>query len=403
LPAHARTRCVVVGALAVLWAVAAAAADEPRRPEAKPVTSAITYTPVPFADVPGWDDDDHLAALRAFLKSCGRLLPAARERAGGDALSAACLAAGKIGKPTRASAKAFFEEHFVANAVTHGGPAGLLTGYYEPMIPGSRTPEGVFQTPIYKRPPELASLEEGERGAAGGGGQGHNSRKASEPFATRAEIDQGALKGRDLELLYCADPVDVFFMQIQGSGRVKLTDGSIVRVHYDGKNGHPYTSIGRYLIDKGLLAADKISLGALSRWLKVDPERGRQVMWQNASYVFFRELKSTEAKGPLGALNAPLTSGRSLAVDPAYHSLGLPIYVNAPAAAPLTSFRRLMIAQDVGSAIKGPERGDIYFGSGDAAGRLAGATKRAGAFIVLLPREARLGDAADGAAMRKAQ
>lgn len=392
-----------------MWAVAAATADEPRRPEAKAVTSAITYTPVPFADVPGWDDDDHFAALRAFLKSCGRLQAAARERGGSDnrappaALSTACLAAGKIGKPSRTSAKAFFEEHFVANAVAHGGPAGMLTGYYEPMIPGSRTPQGVFQTPIYKRPPELASLEEGERGAAGGGSQGHKSQKASEPFATRAEIDQGALKGRDLELLYCADPVDVFFMQIQGSGRIKLTDGSIVRVHYDGKNGHPYTSIGRYLIDKGLLAADKISLGALSRWLKADPERGRQVMWQNASYVFFRELTGREARGPLGALNAQLTSGRSLAVDPAYHALGLPIYVNAPAAAPLTSFRRLMIAQDVGSAIKGPERGDIYFGSGDAAGRVAGATKRPGAFIVLLPREAQLGDAADGAAMRKAQ
>jgi membrane-bound lytic murein transglycosylase A len=387
-------RRAVVGTLAVV-VTTGAAAEEPLRPEVRLQAPAVTYTPMAFADVPGWAEDDHLAALMAFRQSCEHLL-LGHERMAGDkassGIAAACLAAGKIGKPTKAAAKAFFEEHFVANAVAHGGPPGLLTGYYEPLIPGSRTPQGAFQTPIYKRPPELAAAEEARK-----------SERAAEPFASRAEIDKGALNGRNLELLYCADPVDVFFMQIQGSGRVKLTDGSIVRVHYDGKNGHPYTSIGRYLIEKGLLAADKMSMGALSRWLKADPERGRQVMWQNASYVFFRELKGAEGKGPLGAMNTPLTSGRSLAVDAAYHTLGSPIFVSAPAAASLDAFRRLMIAQDVGSAIKGPERGDIFFGSGESAGRLAGATKRPGAFIVLLPKEAQLGAAADGLQARKAQ
>ena len=182
----------------------------------------------------------------------------------------------------------------------------------------------------------------------------------------------------------------MFFLQVQGSGRVKLTDGSIIRIHYDGKNGHPYSSIGRYLIEKGLLAADKVSMGALKRWLKADPERAKQVLWQNASYVFFRELKGPEANGPLGAMNAQLTPGRSLAVDTSHHALGLPIYVSGEGMTHVDkagAFNRLMIAQDVGSAIKGPERGDIYFGSGDAAGRLAGVTKHAGQFIVLLPKE----------------
>jgi len=364
----------------------------------------ISYERMSFAEVPGWAQDDHLAAFKAFVKSCERVLAQARERAGSDkapsaALVAACVAAGGLKQPTRGTARAFFEENFAVNGLSHDGPAGLLTGYYEPLIAGSRTAEGIYQTPIYKRPPDLVNLvEEAERAAASNGlSHARKTEKGIEPFATRAQIDLGILKGRNLELLYCADPVDVFFMQIQGSGRVKLTDGNIVRLHYDGKNGHPYTSIGRYLIEKGLVAADKMSMGALSRWLKANPGPARDVMWQNASYVFFRELKGAQAEGPLGAMNAPLTAGRSLAVDPAYHSLGTPIYVTAEPGSGEAEFQRLMIAQDVGSAIRGPERGDIYFGSGEAAGRVAGATKRAGTFIVLLPNEAPQHAATDGA------
>jgi membrane-bound lytic murein transglycosylase A len=235
-------------------------------------------------------------------------------------------------------------------------------------------------------------------------------RRAPNPIsrARRSQIEQGALAGRELELVYLADTVDLFFLQVQGSGRVKLPDGSVMRIHYDGKNGHPYTSIGRYLIEKGLLAADKVSMGALKRWLKADPERGKQVMWQNASYVFFRELKGEEANAPRGAMNAPLTPGRSLAVDPGYHALGLPIFVSGFGMTHVNKagvFNRLMVAQDVGSAIKGPERGDIYFGSGDAAGRLAGVTKHEGKFIVLLPREqpAQAAPPQEAAKLQKAQ
>jgi membrane-bound lytic murein transglycosylase A len=330
------------------------------------------------------------------------VLASARERSAADKpappstqLVGACnVAARATGSVNKNAAKGFFETFFTPHAVSHGGSQGLLTGYYEPVVQGSRTPEGTFQTPIYKRPPDLVNLvDETQRGTVGSAlTHARKTSKGIEPYATRAQIEQGALKGRQLELLYLTDPVEAFFMQIQGSGRVKLTDGTTVRVHYDGKNGHPYSSIGRYLIEKGLLAADRVSMGALKRWLKIEPERGKKVMWQNASFVFFRELKGGEAKGPLGAMNAPLTPGRSLAVDTSFHTLGLPIYVSGSGMSHVSkanggAFNRLMVAQDVGSAIKGPERGDIYFGSGDRAGRLAGVTKHRGEFIVLLPND----------------
>jgi membrane-bound lytic murein transglycosylase A len=362
--------------------------------------SGLTYKLLTFADLPGWEQDDHAAAFKAFLRSCERITANARERAAADKASptaaglvAACMSASQMPGPvSRAAAKAFFEQHFAPNALAHSGPAGLLTGYYEVLLQGSRKPEGEFQTPVYKRPADLVNLvDETRRGTVGAAlTHARKTDKGTEPYPTRAQIDQGALKDRNLELLYLSDAVELFFLQVQGSGRVKLTDGSVMRIHYDGKNGHPYTSIGRYLIEKGILAADKVSMGALKQWLKADPERANKVLWQNASYVFFRELKGAEASGPLGALNAQLTPGRSLAVDTSHHPLGLPIYVSGEGMTHVDksgAFNRLMIAQDVGSAIKGPERGDIYFGSGDAAGRLAGVTKHAGRFIILLPKE----------------
>jgi membrane-bound lytic murein transglycosylase A len=360
-----------------------------------------SYRPVAFADLPGWAQDDHLAAFKTFLKSCERVVANARERSADKAqapppaLAAVCEDASRRAAEikSREKARAFFEERFTPSAVVHNKRPGLLTGYYEPVLKGSRTPQGPYQTPIYKRPPDLVTvIPETHRGTVKAGTLTHvrKTDKGSEPYFTRAEIDQGALKGKGLELLYFADSVDVFFMQIQGSGRVQLTDGTTVRVHYDGKNGHPYSSIGRYLIDKAILAADKVSLGGLAAWLKADPERGNKVMWQNASYVFFRELKGEESGAPLGALNVPLTPGRSLALDPSFHALGSPVYVSAPTMKHVPNaspFNRLMIGQDVGSAIKGPERGDIYFGSGDAAGKLAGVTKHEGRFFVLVPKE----------------
>ncbi|HRD76623.1 MAG TPA: MltA domain-containing protein [Hyphomicrobiaceae bacterium] len=358
----------------------------------------VSLTPATFADLPGWASDDHLAAYRTFQRSCVRLIAAARtgNLAGKVAtplpLFAICQDA--LVKPlpkTRGAAREFFELSFAPHRVIHAGGQGLLTGYYEPLLEGSRKPTDRFTAPIYKRPADLINLvHEAERGGVGANfTHARKTLKGVVPFATRAEIEKGALKGLGLELLWLADPVDVFFLQIQGSGRIRLPDGSMVRVHYDGKNGHPYSSIGRYLIDRGILPADKLSMQALGRWLRSDPERAKPVMWHNASYVFFRELTGSEAESTLGVLEIPLTAGRSLAVDTSHHAIGSPVYVTSPTlthARTPNGFHRLMIAQDVGSAIRGPERGDIFFGSGDRAGGIAGITKHPGNFYVLLPR-----------------
>lgn len=367
--------------------------------------SGVSFERIAFSALPGWSEDDHLAALKTFLRSCERLeaaaRAAARPRKTRSRASATpppemirvCQEARRLpARLTRTLARSFFERHFAPHRVRHAKPAGLLTGYYEPVIEGSRVPTARFRTPVLRRPADLVNLVP-ESGRAGVGQGLTHARKVGtrhEPFPTRAEIEQGSLSGQGLELLYLAHPVDLFFMQIQGSGRIKLQDGSSVRLGYDGKNGHPYTSIGRYLIERGEIDANRMSLAALARWLKADPKRAQRVMWQNASYVFFRELDGEQARAPLGAMGIPLTTGRSLAVDTRYHALGTPIFVSAPTllhAHPTKTrpFQRLMIAQDVGSAIKGPERGDIYFGSGRKAGRIAGVTKHGGAFYTLLP------------------
>jgi membrane-bound lytic murein transglycosylase A len=344
----------------------------------------VQFEPASFADLDGWAEDDHVAALEAFRKSCLKLSPL-------PGLARACAAALGSAEPwTPASARAFLETHFHPHRVVTGQGEGLLTGYYEPEIEGALAPGDGYTVPVYRRPPDLVNLvEEAQRGAKAGG-LTHARRTAAghEPYATRAEIDEGALAGRGLELAYARCPVDFFFMQVQGSGVIRLPDGSRMRVTYDGKNGHPYTSIGRYLIDTGQLPAEPMSLDVLSDWLRQDLARARPVMWQNASYVFFRELPASEAGGPLGVHEIPLTPCRSLAVDPGTHRLGTPIWVASPTLTHATGadgFHRLMIAQDVGSAIRGPERGDIFFGSGAEAGRLAGQTRHPGRFFVLLP------------------
>jgi peptidoglycan lytic transglycosylase A len=369
-------------------------------PSSAPPNVAVTFEPVPFAALPGWDADDTLAALRAFRRSAKPIEVVAKiASTKTTGASPALLAAGRAAlaipeaelSPSRA--KAFFERYFEPHRVVHDGPAGLLTGYYEPVIAGSRTETETFNIPVLRRPADLENLvAEWERGALAHG-LTHARRTASglEPYATRTEIEEGALAGQGLELLWLSDPVDSFFMHIQGSGRIRFADGEMVRVTYNGKNGHPYTSIGRYLIDAGLFPADQMSLDALKEWLSADAQRGREVMRQNKSYVFFRELKGSEGESPLGTQDIPLSDGRSLAVDTAFHAIGTPVYVSAPTlthATPAGGFARLMIAQDVGSAIRGPERGDIYFGSGDEAGRLAGITKHPGNYYVLLPRQA---------------
>jgi peptidoglycan lytic transglycosylase A len=386
----------VLSVAALMLAMTGSAGATNTTPTAMPA-SKVTFEPATFADLPGWESDDHLAALKTFLMSCGKVMASEAAdvpESASAALARTCRAAASIKTPTRKAARAFFEEQFVPHRVVHPTENGLLTGYYEPVLKGSRKPEGRFQTPVYRRPPDLVNIVAETQRASMADGFSHvrQTDKGVEPFPTRAEIEQGALKGQGLELVYLADPVDTFFMHIQGSGRIELADGSTMRLNYDGKNGHPYTSIGRYLIDHKLCPANRMSMQALRKWLNADRARGQKVMWQNKSFIFFRELKGHDADGPMGAMSVPLTAGRSLAVDTAFHTLGTPIYVASPSLKHATQnatkhggFNRLMVAQDVGSAIKGPERGDIYFGSGAKAGKLAGITKNQGTFYALLP------------------
>ena len=366
--------------------------------------SKISYQPLGFEDLPDWQLDNHLLAFKTFRRSCSRVIASAAAEEGRvssarQALVNVCRraeqliveASGAAGSLTGKQAKAFFETSFIPHRVVHDGPRGMLTGYYEPVISGSRTRSAKYQTPIYARPKDLVNLV-AEKDRAVVGNKLTHARQTDaglEPYPTREQIEKGLLKGRDLELLYLADPVTAFFLHIQGSGVIELNDGTSIRVTYDGKNGRPYSSIGQYLIRTGVLGAEEMSLQALGKWLRADPERGRNVMWHNKSFVFFRELKGAEAAGAHGVMDIQLTPGRSLAFDPHYHLMGLPVYVSAPTLRHIhksKSFNRLMVGQDVGSAIKGPERGDIFFGTGAKAGRLAGVTKEKGQFFVLLPR-----------------
>ena len=336
----------------------------------------ISFRPVSFAELEGWRKDDQAEAFHALLKSC-------RKVASPDA---ACAAAIELGDGVnRETARAFFEAHYTPHVIEGAATPGFVTGYYEPEVRGSRVRSEKFQVPVYGRPDDLITLAPDTERAR------FNDRitcmrqtpEGRVPYYTREEIDAGALAGRGLELLYLDDPVELFFMQVQGSGRVRLADGSTLRLGYAAKNGHPYSSIGNLLVERGEGRPEAMTMAGVKAWLRAGLERGRKLMQENRSYVFFREI---EGDGPLGAQGVALTPGRSLAVDAAYHALGTPVFVTVPdlAAPEATPFRRLMIAQDVGSAIRGPERGDIFWGSGEAAGAIAGDTRHPARFVVLL-------------------
>lgn len=363
----------------------------------------VSYEPVTYAAMTAWAGDDHAAAFAAFLRSASHVLeriavqPSNVGRPGpSPALVEVCRRACDIGGQAAVSAhmaRGYFEENFTPHRLIHSGPRGLVTGYYEPRLPGSRVRTARYTVPVHGRPDDLVNLiDEAERGARAGQ-QTHARRTAGGlvPHFTRQEIDEGALDGCGLELVYVADPVDLFFMQVQGSGLIEFDDGSAIRVTYAGKNGYDYTSVGRYLIDSGRFPSEDMTLQALIDWLKADLVRARDVMWKNESYVFFEELGPASETATRGVDGIPLSAGRSLAVDTAFHEIGAPVYVMSPSlthagTGPSSAgFNRLMIAQDVGSAIKGPERGDLFFGSGFEAGRIAGQTKHPAQFISLRP------------------
>lgn len=344
--------------------------------------------PLAFSDLKGWAADDQAAAFQAFSGSCRAIRddvpPSRPAQPPGEALKRVCARALALGRPDAAAAREFFEREFRPWRVG----AGALTGYYEPEIEGSRTRTARFDTPLLARPPDLVTIPDGETlpGVPEGLGGARKGAAGYEPYPDRAEIENGALAGRGLELVW-TERVDAFFVHIQGSTRVRLPNGDAVRLAFDGRNGRKFTGIGRLMVERGLLAKSSTSMASIRRWLADNPDEGRALMRENQSYIFFRvdeELK--DADGPLGAQNVPLEPGRSIAVDRGIWSYGLPFWLDGrfPDGG---AIRRLVVAQDTGSAILGAARGDYFVGTGDAAGAVAGGMKQQTGFVVLLPRE----------------
>ena len=349
--------------------------------------SKIRLEEVSFNDIEGWDDDNLVEAVPTFARSFEQF---SNSLIGTDQIASyAAAVKSALGDGSSKTARQFFETFFVPHRIASPPEAGLVTGYYEPVLNASWHPTATFRYPIYKRPPDLVDVIEDQLRGAKNGVFTHMRQTPDglRKFPTRREIDQGALDGRGLELAYVEDPVDLFFLHIQGSGLLRFADSQDVRVTYDGKNGFPYTSVGRHMIAEGLFGEAELTMHVMIAWLKADLLRARALMWVNESYVFFRQLSASDPPGPLGVGKIQLTPGRSLAVDAGHHKIGTPIYVTAGELKSLSNngFSRLMIAQDVGSAIKGQERGDIYYGTGDSAGQRAGVTKCTVKFHVLLP------------------
>ncbi|MGR3616114.1 MAG: murein transglycosylase A [Paracoccaceae bacterium] len=314
-------------------------------------SAETSYQIVGFDTLEGWDKDDHASAFRAFLGTC-------RDLDDPDWRSLCALAQNHDEK----NAKAFFELFFRPVLIEDGAPA-LFTGYFEPELDGARRPGGPNRYPIYKMPPEARNTN---------------------PWLTRREILTGdAMSGRGLEIAWVDDPVELFFLQIQGSGRIRLNTGETIRVGYGGANGHPYRSIGVELVRRGIYNSHQVSAQVIKNWVRRNPAAGDELLLHNPSYVFFREVSKVPASaGPLGAMNRSVTPLRSVAVDPDFTPLGAPVWVEKDGAGKM---RRLMIAQDTGSAIKGAQRADIFFGTGDAAGQAAGQLRDPGRMLVLLP------------------
>jgi membrane-bound lytic murein transglycosylase A len=350
-----------------------------------------------FAKLDDWAASDPNAALIAFTGSCKRLV----KRNDADAFGG-ISAYGTVGDwrnvcnaalQTPGNGRQFFEAWFEpVMASNRGEEIGLFTGYYEPELNGSRKADGKFTTPLYTRPGDLVAVDlgsfrpslKGERIA------GRVDEGRLVPYATRGQIVSSGLSGRSNPLVYVDDPIGAFFLQVQGSGRVKFANGEVIRVAYDGQNGHPYTGIGRVLIDRGEVKREDMSMQRIRSWLLANPAKADALMNENASYVFFKEQPIADPSlGAEGAQSVPLTPEASLAVDLRFHGLGAPMWIDATAPAEAGGnvvFRRLVIAQDTGGAIRGPVRGDVYWGAGARAEEIAGRMAHRGRLVVLLPK-----------------
>lgn len=304
-----------------------------------------------FDALDGWYDDNHVAALTSFLRTCDLL--------DDPDWKPVCALAADVPQD-EASARSFFELFF--KPVVVGQPPALFTGYFEPELDGSPVPTGRFRFPLYRRPPEL------QNGTV---------------YHSRAAIEGGAIAGRGLELAWLDDAVDVYFLQVQGSGRIRMTDGTVMRVGYAGANGHAYRSVGQEMIRRGTHTLDQVSAQEIATHVRAEPTAGRALLDTNPSYVFFRKIGTLDPKdGPIGAMGRSITTLRSVAIDPRYTPLGAPVWIEKDGRNPI---RSLMVAQDTGGAIKGMQRADIFYGTGAGAGNAAGTIRDGGRMVLLLP------------------
>lgn len=362
------------------------------------VMSKPILKPVSFSAIPGWTGDDLSDAFSAFHRSCSEVLDRGRAFArpvllGGertDWMEICTRAAGLGPQLPESRARQFFESNFRPFIVQDGARStGLFTGYFEPEAQGDRERRGEFAVPLYAKPPDLLAFD-AKTEAGLGVRYGRLVDGKPQPYFTRRQIEEGALSGRGLEIAWLKSWADAFFIHVQGSGRIRLRDGTIMRLAYAAKNGRPYTGIGGILVERGEIERGAMSMQAIRDWMQRNPDRARELMWENSSFVFFRQVVLKDlALGPPGAQQVELTPWRSLAVDRTIWAFGTPLWIETQL--PSTHgqggppFRRLMIAQDTGSAIKGAIRGDIFFGFGDEAARLAGHMKSEGRVIALLP------------------
>lgn len=355
----------------------------------------MQLVPASFSDLPRWGEDDLQTLAPAFERTCARMLRAAPEKPLGTLPQAgtfadwqpACQAFVNLKEKTAANLKTYFEKNFTPYAVLLDESAeGLFTGYYEAQLNGSRTRNDRYNIPLYTRPDDLVMVDLGKFREELKGQRIAGRVKGGDlvPYETRAQIVAGEWPHNDKVLVWVDDAVDAFYVQIQGSGIVTLEDGSEIRIGYAGQNGHPYTAIGRELIARGALTKENVSMQAIRDWLAANPDQADEVMNVNKSYVFFTEISG---EGPLGGENVALTPLRSLAIDRSIFPYGLPFWLEAEHPVEKSMIRRLMVGQDTGGAIRGAIRGDVFWGHGEEAERMAGPMKSKGRYWVLLPKK----------------
>jgi membrane-bound lytic murein transglycosylase A len=399
-PANNATRWAalcVFGAAAAWPASAAARTDHSGRNWPFELAGA-QYAPVDFAEIAGWQDDDHLQALKTFRASCGPIAgprnPPADSKALGGSLREPCLAARDAAISDPAKARHFFEKHFLPLRVSKlGDELGFVTGYFEPILEGSRTRSDAFPVPVYRRPSNLFVRGRSQASPSmpnGGEVFRKIGRRKLVPYYDRGQIEDGAIAGRGLEIAWLKNQTDLLFTQIQGSARIHFEDGGSLRINYDSHNGFGYTPVGRALIERGIIPREQMSMQRIRQWMEENPDGANELRRTNRSYVFFREVQLPPEAEAVGAQGVSLTAGRSIAVDKALHVYGTPFFIEGelPIETEIskTPFRRLMVAQDTGSAIVGPARADIYFGAGAWAGQVSGRIKQAARFVMLVPK-----------------